>query len=828
MGGRPRRDRYKEVLNKQNIPVWITIRGQHVNTVDRHKAKYVLTYILPIEKFDVGGFNRYLIDGWCVPAMAIPCEDIWLIYTSVTLPADLLPPRAKRTLSAMYSCIEDYDFTDIDTTSYLRRRFKPDRNVIKHTIDITPPQEGEFPREAITAEHHTHYRPEEIWEVAKKHKTKLRVMALMLKNLRKIKGITEATVATFLAYAMVCRVQVGYLIATSKEIWSVKSATELAAKLKELSTPMKSMHNYQICDLTELFELQCLVNRGIGSVDWDAEREHRTNPNTIVVDMARVREEAKQIFSDGRRRGYKYKKMTADKYLDARWEWAPSGSVHSQYESDKDFIVGDYRQKSKFVTLNMMSKNRLRGMMKRRPQIHAWASVKYEWAKQRAIYGVDLTSMMITNFAMYRCEEVFTHRFPIGEEAAARRVHKRLVLMMENGETFCYDFDDFNAQHSTEAMRQVLKAYFDVFERDMSPEQCEAMQWVVDSLAEVYVHNNNDGRSEVYKANGTLLSGWRLTTFMNTALNYIYFKIAGCFDLPGTQDSVHNGDDVLVCIRDMATAVRIHYLMARINARAQPAKCNAYSVGEFLRVEHKIDKEEGLGAQYLTRACATLIHSRCESQEPVRVAEAVKATLTRANELEQRAKVAPELLHDLVMNALKRISIIFKKPLDAIKKIATSHVLVGGTSTEMFAPIDTKIEEKMVYEEEVITNDPDQVTVNKLMPGIIDYARCLNSIYGKILDEDSTIRRIMSATRRQISVTRKTWLELTPLPEDTRYRFGRALYKMYSDVVKIPHLEKARFVGISPIALLDANTSNFVKGQLAIATDVDYVMRVLF
>jgi hypothetical protein len=156
------------------------------------------------------------------------------------------------------------------------------------------------------------------------------------------------------------------------------------------------------------------------------------------------------------------------------------------------------------------------------------------------------------------------------------------------------------------------------------------------------------------------------------------------------------------------------------------------------------------------------------------------------------------------------------------------HVLVGGSSVEKFACIDELLEEKFEYEETPRTYDADEVSVHTLLPGIIDYARALKRAYGDIINEETTVGRVMAATRRQISVTRNTWLVSTPLSPESKYRFGRALYRMYAEVVSIPHLEKARFVGISPIALLDDRTSNLVKSLLADADDVNYVMRVLF
>lgn len=820
--------RRKEPLTLDNVPVWVNIRRNHLTAVDRQDAKHVLGFVLPGKSFEVGGFGRYLVGKTSVAATAIPCDGVWLMYVSVTTPANILPPIVKRTLSAMFSAVDGYYFHDADTTKYLRKTFDVDRNVIAHAARPTPPHEGEFERAVITAEHHTHYRPEEIWAIAKQHTTTLRAMGIVLANLRKIQGVTEATVATFLAYIMTVRPQVAYLVATSRRIWRSKNVAELTEVLKDIATPIKSMHQHEVCDLTELFELQCLVNRGVGQIDWRKERNHRTSPDVVKVSLEDVVKYATEIFLLGKAHGYHYRKMDRQKYISARWEWSPTGSIHSQYPEDERYIPGNYRQKTKFVALNMMSRQHVDSMFLRKPEIHAWTSVKYEWAKQRAIYGVDLTSTVITNFAMYRCEEVFKHRFPVGEEAAADRVHRRLKIMLEDNESFCYDFDDFNAQHSTQAMQAVLVAYLNVFQADMSDDQREAMSWVIDSLSDVTIHNSNVQPPEQYELKGTLLSGWRLTTFMNTALNYVYFKAAGCFDIGGVRDSVHNGDDVLVSIKHIGAAVKIHHRMAQINARAQPAKCNVFSVGEFLRVEHKVDKDTGLGAQYLTRACATLVHSRCESQEPEHLTGAVKAIVTRAREVFERAKISQALLADLVRSAIRRVAAVFHRPAKEAFVIAELHAVVGGASTEDFAPIDFKINERCEYDRERCASDKDDMVVTQdLYPGIFDYARTLAQAYEGVLDEQQAKRRVISATTRQISVTRKTWLDIVPLPTDTFYRYGRALYKMYHGLVSMPHLEKARFVGIPPIALLDSRSRNIIRNIIVEASDVEYALRVL-
>ncbi|UTQ50481.1 MAG: RNA-dependent RNA polymerase [Koper totivirus 2] len=819
----------KEDLTLNNIPVWCNIRGSNLTSSTRAKATYVLGHIKTRGLSDMRGVFSVRVNRQNVLAYTVPVEDLTLCYVKVSADVSGLPPYVRRTMSAMYSMVDGYDFNDWEGTRYLRRQFAVDRKIITRAKKPVPPVEGEFDRAKVTAEHHTHFRPEEVWEQLTQHKAARNAAGIILDRLRQITGVTEAVVSTILLYCLYARPQVSYLLACSTEFHRISDIGALSDWFKKLSVPFKSMHNHKICDLSELFEMTALINRGVGTVDWDDEREHRTKPNVIDVKPEAVYMACLKVFAEGKKLGYRYRKMDLDKYLDSRWEWVPTGSVHSQHRDDGPFIKKEYRHRSKFVTLNKMPKNFIRTMFTRKPEIQAWASKKYEWAKQRAIYGVDLTSTVITNFAMFRCEDVLKHKFPIGEEAAATRVHKRLAGMLKSSESLCYDFDDFNAQHSKDSMQAVLLAYLDYFSGEMSDDQREAMHWVIASIDKVLVNNNEDGRNEKYETKGTLLSGWRLTTFINTILNYVYFKISGAMDVPGVEDSVHNGDDVLLAIRTLKSAVLIHDRMAAINARAQATKCNVFSIGEFLRVEHKIERGEGLGAQYLTRGMATLAHSRIESQAPVRVVEAVKAMVSRCEEAAQRGYLAAEKSACLLQAACKRISQIFEVPYESVMRITRGHVIVGGAVAGEEGEITHKIVEEVLYED-VSAKEAEargEATVDELSAGMTDYARTLEKQFSPYLTFDGALRKVKSATRRQLAVTRKTWLQVTDVSRQDKYRYGRALFRTYRGLVDIPHLEKARFVGLSPISMLSNKGMQIIHNILSAVSDVEYTLAVL-
>uniref|UniRef100_A0AAU6W4E3 RNA-directed RNA polymerase n=1 Tax=Birch toti-like virus TaxID=3143166 RepID=A0AAU6W4E3_9VIRU len=818
-----------KVLSRDNIPVWCNIRDNTLTVCEREKCRYVLAHVSYGNETGMPGYGEHRIGRDSYRAIAVKCEDFWLYYVKTSCEVTTMSQYLRKTMSAMYSCVDGYDLGDVSGMRYLRREFSVDRMAIARSKVGRGPGVNEFERSKITAEHHTHYRPEEVWDVAKNYKVSMRAMQLAYEGLRKIEGVNEAVVSTFLTYLLFARPQVAYIVACSRELWGCRNITELLDKLKKLSAPIKSMHNYEICDMTQLFELQSLVNRGIGSVDWKSEKQDRIKPDVVKIDPQTVYQEAVKIFEEGVSKGYKYSRLEADKYVKGRWEWVPTGSVHSQYFEDKCYIKKDYRHRTKFVTLNMMPAERVRLMFQRRPEIHSWASVKYEWAKQRAIYGVDLTSSVITNFAMYRCEEVFKHRFPVGEDAEASRVHKRLKMMLQDNESFCYDFDNFNAQHSTESMQAVLLAYYDVFSGEMTIDQRAAMEWVIESVKHMTIHNNEVNPEDKYEAKGTLLSGWRLTTFMNTALNFIYFKVAGVFEVEGVKDSVHNGDDVLVAIRNLKAATKIHKQMADLNARAQATKCNVFSVGEFLRVEHKLSKETGLGAQYLSRAAATMVHSRVESQVPTRLTEAIKANVTRCEEIAARAINGAEIAKDMLDKSLVRLAEVFACELGDCEKIAQTHAILGGAIAGKQGKIEFKIEEIPEYERKLAeeSDAADTADVSDLMNGIGDYSRLLYTMFGEYMSESIIRKKVSRATERQLLVTRRTRLTISSVKNETRYKYGRELFREYRKIIAIPHIEKARFLGIPPIAMVNEKGFKKIKDLIEHVTDVEYTLQVL-
>jgi hypothetical protein len=595
----------------------------------------------------------------------------------------------------------------------------------------------------------------------------------------------------------------------------------VSSALKALCVPLKAMQQAQLMNLSELFELNVLNNRGMGQVDWDKERTNRTKLDVIDVESKDVYDSARRIFNQGVQHGFRYSRMSKADYIASRWQWAPSGSVHSQYPEDDPYIVRNYRHRTKFVALNMMPKEHVSAMASSTPQICAWPSVKSEWDKERAIYGVDLRNTMLTNFAMYGCEGVLKHRFPVGEEAEAGRVHKRLAAMLNDAQSFCYDFDDFNSQHSKSSMYAVLQAYLDTFRPNMTDDQVDAMCWVRDSVLNMLVMR---GKEELYAPNGTLFSGWRLTTFMNSVLNYVYMDIAGVFKIGGVVDSVHNGDDVLLAVTSMRAVLGVTVSMASINARAQAAKCNVFSIGEFLRVEHKITHDGGLGAQYLSRAVATAVHSRAESQAPVRVDAALTSHLTRLAELRARAQDSAVALDRLEQRIISNTAKVFHVDVGTLKTMAKVHLVAGGLCGDRWAPVDQVISLIPDFREDDFPEDG--ANTGMLMPGIYDYAKILTAKMRGVVPHDTVFSAVLTGTRSILALTRHVSIKI----ENTtlaKYQFARALKGHLRGKVKLHVTSRAQFLGVPPLALASPKDIGIISSYLYGATDPMWSLKVL-
>lgn len=587
---------------------------------------------------------------------------------------------------------------------------KPTHKVLLSALEAT----AEWEVSQITQVHHLYITWHELVEVYKHildsddYTSGYRAtLALRLLRGAASKGIkNRVSINTHLTYVAVAPL---FALRVLAWIWdSTGSEAEYMARLKREGTYPKQLQTMFRDDLAQVYELQVLRNREFDHVNWEVEVEHRTSPTLAPLDPATVYRHAVAIFMQARRAGARQRVHSWSDYWAMRWSHMPVGSVVSQYDEDKALkasLPRDARVKAAWFAANKNNKHAF--WLSRKPEIYASTSTKYEWGKVRALYGCDVTSFIHADFAMGDCEDMLPPNFPVGSRANEAYV-KNIIEKFNDGVPFCYDFDDFNSQHSSTNMEQVLKAWYVVFGCQLSPEQRRSMEWTIEAMREQYVKYNE--LSQCVKINGTLLSGWRLTSFMNTVLNRVYLMEAGI--VQHSIYSLHNGDDVFATMPTVYDAVQVVRKGEKLGVRAQMSKMNIGTIGEFLRVDNRAKIKTS--AQYLSRAVATATHGRVESAPANDFRELVRSHDIRAKAMVDRGAVRShvKVIHDKLIQFT--IS-LFGQSAEVVRLMRKLDSLQGGfADTREFSSYRIK---RKITEESEITSD----AFKPIMPGIIDY-----------------------------------------------------------------------------------------------------------
>jgi len=563
-----------------------------------------------------------------------------------------------------------------------------------------------LPAPKISGQHHLHFLAHEVWQSLDPEQQKKAASAFFLPR-----DITTTMMAGVLLW-LASLSDLLYEVVVQTPLLRVPDVATFIKVGKALSVQAKSLQNLVREDLRPLFEADVLVNRAYGQVDWLQEKLNRTEPRLARIDENVIYREACKLFSQRDPVKEKPRHFKWSDFWEARWQWSAAGSFHSQYPDDLKYLSKEQELRNKFIALITMPDISIDTLLQRTPQVHAWSSVKYEWGKMRAIYGTDITSYILTHFAFFNCEDTLPRHFPIGKLARPSFVSARVRAVLDNATPLCVDYEDFNSQHSTVAMQAVMQAYLDANFQSFSPDQRSAALWAIQSLGDTIVHDNAGTRT-TYSSKGTLMSGHRLTTFLNSVLNYIY--TTQLLDPETTLfRSVHNGDDVLIGTNNFATATMLVRNSHNLGIRLQRSKSNFGGIAEFLRVDHI----RGTHGQYLTRNIATLAHSRIESKVAVGLPDVLEAMEERFTEFVTRG--GP--LHTVA--ALRslyypRMAQVYRSDVSVAYAIKNSHRVVGGIDPSPTASIL----------QTVITQTVAMTTeLSPSLPGVLSYAKKLKSV----------------------------------------------------------------------------------------------------
>jgi len=645
------------------------------------------------------------------------------------------------------------------------------------------------PVSKVTAQHHTHYNWSEILSVIQKARV---AEMILMRKLLKMRNVTDAAISGYALWLNTLDDHLLLLIA-SLNCWDESTLEIFAGALKTAVRKAKLLQNNSSANLLPIFEAEVLVNRGIGAVDWAAEKDHRLKPDTVAIKADYIYSEARKIIEKGKNEHGPYKSMSWKEYWQARWQYTPTGSIKSQHGVDLEDLPTDFRLRNKFVALNTTHVTDFDDWITREPSIHAWASTKYEWGKERAIYGCDLTNFVLTNYAMYECEERLPPNFPVGRRAEPTYVSRLLAGVLKGHEAFCFDFEDFNAQHSTEAMVAVLRAYADTYWHAMTEEQQQAFNWVIMSAANQVVHDNIGGGG-TYKSRGTLFSGWRLTTFMNSVLNAIYSQVIyEPTEASRPMTSAHNGDDIIIGVDNALQAQGMLRNALKYNVRAQPSKCVLAGAAEFLRV----DRNHAECGQYLARGVATLVHSRIESGPTISLRDALRANETRLSEFVDRGGDLDTAmrLRDIY---LRRVASLYDNTPEEASLVLELSSVTGGLSMSRQARVD------YVAQADTVADGDGAAEVlhlrgKRAWRGVADFTDVILEIIStksrSTLNRKDVAKRIYNSTLSALSLTRRR-VKLTYNRFQDRARNWREHKGTFAHLKKSGTFGLARLAGI--------------------------------
>nr|UUV42482.1 MAG: RNA dependent RNA polymerase [Hanko toti-like virus 3] len=260
------------------------------------------------------------------------------------------------------------------------------------------------------------------------------------------------------------------------------------------------------------------------------------------------------------------------------------------------------------------------------------ASSKLEHGKTRAIFACDSRSYFAFEHllgpvsAAWLNSRVLLDPGKFGHLGIAKRVLGAGGVRGE-GVHIMLDYDDFNSQHSLDSQATVIRV---LCEKTGYPESLARTLISSFYQMDLYVAGKPVGR-----AKGTLMSGHRGTTFLNSVLNAAYIRLACGSTLYQKLHALHVGDDVYLNSPTYPDAGTVLERTAALGCRMNPAKQSVGTVGaEFLRLG--IRKTHAVG--YLARAVASAVSGNWVNLATMAPREMVTSAITTTRALINRSQ----------------------------------------------------------------------------------------------------------------------------------------------------------------------------------------------
>jgi len=295
-------------------------------------------------------------------------------------------------------------------------------------------------------------------------------------------------------------------------------------------------------------------------------------------------------------------------------------------------------------------------------RVYVSLSGKLEHGKTRALYACDTVSYIAFEQLLRPIENSWLGKRVVldpGNSGHAGIVNRVNKLRKKYFSSVMLDYDDFNSQHTLVAQQIVID------------ELCNRST-IEKSRRERLV--SSFGRMEIYEAGvklgtaqGTLMSGHRGTSVINSILNAAYIELMLGSDVFSEVKSIHVGDDVYMAVPSAALLDRVVGSICERKFRMNVAK---QSIGtrscEFLR----INTSETGAFGYLARSVSSCVSGNWVNEFRLNPLEGLATIVTHSRTLINRSR--NEYAGEILVESAHRMT--------GLKKSTLKDILAGRAS----------------------------------------------------------------------------------------------------------------------------------------------------
>lgn len=402
---------------------------------------------------------------------------------------------------------------------------------------------------------------------------------------------------------------------------------------KGLSTAIKALGLNGCYAGAVLAENNVLAGRGVGGVDLAEESAKRCDrewveASVIDVDQDRLASCIRALL-DEELGAAPIEFPSYREFWQRRWAWCVNGA-HTRIVDQKTAVDTRATFEGHKLFRRMFSEAVLQEPLSDWDgTVSAGASSKLEHGKTRSIFSCDTLSYFAFEHLLgpvsraWRNRRILLDPGKLGNYGTAEKVRK---LRGSAGVNVMLDYDDFNSQHSTASMKTVFSV---LCEHIGYPPHLASR--LIDSFDKVTMRNL-DGSPRVL---GTLMSGHRATTVVNSILNAAYIALSVGPSYFRSMRSLHVGDDVYIATSSFEEAGDLLDKCRETGCRMNPIKQSlGTSTAEFLRCA--IRDNESFG--YLARSVASIVSGNWVTERAVSPSEALvnmvsstRALINRSN-----------------------------------------------------------------------------------------------------------------------------------------------------------------------------------------------------